>query len=56
MAATMTYPEVITMRVPTATAALLRQLAKDDERSVGWVARKLVMTALEGREAAKKRS
>ena len=41
---------VITVRVDTDTADAIQALARADDRSVAWVARKLMVEALEARK------
>jgi len=41
---------VITVRVDTDTADAIQALARADDRSIAWVARKLMVEALEARK------
>ncbi|MEK6582592.1 MAG: ribbon-helix-helix protein, CopG family [Nitrospirota bacterium] len=45
---------VITIRVSSELKAIIQQLAEMDDRTVGWMARKLVTEALEFRDLLKK--
>jgi predicted transcriptional regulator len=45
---------VITIRVPSEIKSLIQQLAETDDRTIGWMARKLITEALEFRSVLKK--
>ncbi|WDD99827.1 ribbon-helix-helix protein, CopG family [Thalassomonas actiniarum] len=45
--------DIITVRVDTETGDALRTLAQADERSVAWIARRLITEALETRKRLK---
>jgi predicted transcriptional regulator len=45
---------VLTIRVDAETDRAIRAIAEEDERTVAWVARKLITEALEERGALKK--
>jgi len=45
---------IITIRVSSEIKAIIQQLAEKDERTVGWMARKLITEALESRDLLKK--
>ncbi|MGR3220417.1 MAG: ribbon-helix-helix protein, CopG family [Candidatus Anammoxibacter sp.] len=40
---------IITFRLPSETKAIIQSLANKDERTVGWMVRKLISEALETR-------
>ncbi|MDP3112303.1 MAG: ribbon-helix-helix protein, CopG family [Thermodesulfovibrionales bacterium] len=45
---------IITIRVSSEIKAIIQQLAEKDERTVGWMARKLITEALEFHDLPKK--
>ncbi len=45
---------VVTIRVTPELKALIQKIAEEDDRTVGWMARKLIIEALEFRSVLKK--
>ncbi|MBI4689419.1 MAG: ribbon-helix-helix protein, CopG family [Nitrospirae bacterium] len=45
---------VVTLRVTPELKAVIQKLAEDDDRTIAWMARKLIIEALESRDASKK--
>ena len=45
--------DIITVRIDTETSDALRTLAQADERSIAWIARRLITEALEARKRLK---
>ena len=45
---------VVTIRVPSELKSIIQKLAEDDDRTVGWMTRKLIIEAMESRNVLKK--